>query len=569
MDARKLGGDAARAYNLLAANNIEPVAVRGAIQVNNGYANAYTESGRVFFRVDAVDSRGNAISPEALVRHELFHNYISEEVLQASDEVIRESMTAEEYDAMYESYRDAYASIYDFENMSEDEIERLLTEEIAADAYAGLNWFSGDAPVQEAVRAETERNAPARRAEAQQETTGPPGRTMVEVARESGNIQRNNIEYSDEAARNAAQKALHDRMVSEGKTLDLTENREAASQYFPNLRSMPKAERTAILRERIQTLKNDLRTYLNQLKGVNFEFEINGNTIEATVYNAGVKEVLQNLTQDKAGMLSASEEIFRNAEYLYSTQDKTGSPNVTGWDYFYVPVKIGGDTVGVRIAIRNMAFPTESQIYNWGIKREDTSLDGVGLMPGGRTSADVSSDVSSSATIRQTEGNSQEKSSGRASTEVPGINNRTAAELKREYDRRTKEYQEATRRDDQNFPYIAEKEWIRAAEKRLAELDGGKRRRRTVGNTKRDIMELFRTDRANRADVERILNRNIGEMMAQGEIRGDALDTLVNELLQTGSVVSSSKNSSWIDETYESIRSDLKGDKLYLMPATR
>lgn len=179
VDARKLGGDAARAYNLLAANNIEPVAVRGAIQVNNGYANAYTESGRVFFRVDAVDSRGNAISPEALVRHELFHNYISEEVLQASDEVIRESMTAEEYDAMYESYRDAYASIYDFENMSEDEIERLLTEEIAADAYAGLNWFSGDAPVQEAVRTETERNAPARRAEAQQKTTGPPGKATA------------------------------------------------------------------------------------------------------------------------------------------------------------------------------------------------------------------------------------------------------------------------------------------------------------------------------------------------------------------------------------------------------
>lgn len=179
VDAQKLGGDAARAYNLLAANNIEPVAVRGAIQVNNGYANAYTESGRVFFRVDAVDSRGNAISPEALVRHELFHNYISEEVLQASDEVIRESMTAEEYDAMYESYRDAYASIYDFENMSVDEIERMLTEEIAADAYAGLNWFSGDAPVQEAVRAETERSAPARRAEAQQETTGPPGRATA------------------------------------------------------------------------------------------------------------------------------------------------------------------------------------------------------------------------------------------------------------------------------------------------------------------------------------------------------------------------------------------------------
>lgn len=1040
VDARKLGGDAARAYNLLAANNIEPVAVRGAIQVNNGYANAYTESGRVFFRVDAVDSRGNAISPEALVRHELFHNYISEEVLQASDEVIRESMTAEEYDAMYESYRDAYASIYDFENMSEDEIERLLTEEIAADAYAGLNWFSGDAPVQEAVRAETERNAPARRAEAQQETTGPPGRataagigartadsaalrraealeksgtdnetirqetgwyrgmdgqwrfeiddsgaafsrsgeaqysadnadyarytqlmnrmltgelteaehaellgldkkngstkkelarridegnatlrdimqhnalfeaypeiaetkvkfadmpsgtagsynretntitldtklkydandaldalmhevqhrvqaaegfasgtnpgywnrgenydraaekyrdnrarllnglstedlalyneyrsaeremgamldgsmlydesrmdalekrsdelyrelygkewfgklnrydrilgdageavkefyrntageieardtaarrrisaeerkntppelgdadtvfadgnTMAAYAEANGNIRRNNIEYADNAARNAAQKALHDRMVSEGKTLDLTENRENASQYFPNLRSMPKAERTGLLREKIQTLKNDLRTYLNQLKGVNFEFEINGNTIEATVYNAGIKEVLQNLTQDKAGMLSASEEIFRNAEYLYSTQDKTGNSTVTGWDYFYVPVKLGGDTVGVRIAVRNTVKPREAQIYNWGIKREGTSLDGVGHLPKGSNSADVSSDVSSTATIRQTEGNSQEKSSGRASVEVnpddtatqrlkerqfeliqnnhpkedwdyqtwinsvddvktyqeavdddragtpdfddadidralktgrvrvysshririgtfvtpsrmeaenyagsenvysktvpltdvawidslqgqfaptsdgrasvevPGINNRTAAELRREYERRMQEYQKATQRDDQNFPYIDEMKWMQAAERRLAELGDGKRKRRTVGNTKRDIMRLFFTDTANRADVEQMLNRNIGEMMAQGEIREDALDTIVDEMLQAGSVVSNSENSPWIDETHEDIRSDLRGTKLYVSEQT-
>lgn len=221
VDAQKLGGDAARAYNFLAANNIEPVAVRGAIQVNNGYANAYTESGRVFFRVDAVDSRGNAISPEALVRHELFHNYISEEVLQASDEVIRESMTAEEYDAMYESYRDAYASIYDFENMSEDEIERLLTEEIAADAYAGLNWFSGDAPVQEAVRAETERNAPARRAEAQQETTGPPENKKAprfslnvysEQQKENWNRSKKIIVYENaEQLKNFVEKAKSDK----------------------------------------------------------------------------------------------------------------------------------------------------------------------------------------------------------------------------------------------------------------------------------------------------------------------------------------------------------------------
>ena len=255
------------------------------------------------------------------------------------------------------------------------------------------------------------------------------GNTMAAYAEANGNIRRNNIEYADNAARNAAQKALHDRMVNEGKILDLTENRENVSQYFPDLRSMPKAERTGLLREKIQTLKNDLRTYLNQLKGVNFEFEINGNTIEATVYNAGIKEVLQNLTQDKAGMLSASEEIFRNAEYLYSTQDKTGNSTVTGWDYFYVPIKLGGDAVGVRIAVRNTVKPREAQIYNWGIKREGTSLDGVGHLPKGSNSADVSSDASSTATIRQTKGNGQENSSGKASVEVSGINNRTATEL--------------------------------------------------------------------------------------------------------------------------------------------
>ena len=418
VDAQRLDTRAQTAYDKVTAAGLEPVAFRGEMFINGTAVNGYVENGRVYFRVDAKTGSGLAVSPALIAEHELFHANATEEMIRTADDVVRESMTAEEYDAMYESYRDAYAGIYDFETMSVDEIERLLTEEIAADAYAGLNFFYGRGEIGDAIRAETQKSAPAQRTETQQRKTGPPGKTMVEVARESGNIRRNSIEYTDNKARSAAQKALHDRMVSEGKILDLTENRENVSQYFPNLRSMPKAERTGILREKIQTLKNDLRTYLNQLKGINFEFEINGNTIEATVYNAGVKEVLQNLTQDKAGMLTASEEIFRNAEYLYSTQDKTGSPNVIGWDYFYVPVKLGDDTVGVRIAVRNMAFPAESQIYNWGIKREETSLDGVGLMPKGRTSADVSSDVSSTANIRGEEGKSQEKFSGRASVEV-------------------------------------------------------------------------------------------------------------------------------------------------------
>ena len=308
-----------------------------------------------------------------------------------------------------------------------------------------------DTAARRRMSAEERKNTPPMLGDA--DTVFADGNTMAAYAEANGNIRRNNIEYADNAARNAAQKALHDRMVNEGKILDLTENRENVSQYFPDLRSMPKAERKVILREKIKLLKDDLRTYLRQIKGASFEFEINGETIEAKLYNAGIQEVLKNLTQGKSGMLFASEEIFKNAEYLYNTTDKRGNPEVSGWDYFYVPVKLGDDTAGVRIAVRNMIQPNEAQIYNWGIKKEDAPLGGGGPLPFGSASTGASSDASSNemssgpvagtqganidsnaiapseTNIHSTAGNSQEKSSGRAGVEVSGINNRMATEL--------------------------------------------------------------------------------------------------------------------------------------------
>lgn len=882
VDAQRLGGDAARAYNLLAANNIEPVAVRGAIQVNNGYANAYTESGKVFFRVDAVDSRGNAISPEALVRHELFHNYISEEVLQASDEVIRESMTAEEYDAMYESYRDAYASIYDFENMSEDEIERLLTEEIAADAYAGLNWFSGDAPVQEAVRTETERNAPARREEAQQETTGSPGRataagigartadsaalrraealeksgtdnetirqetgwyrgmdgqwrfeiddsgaafsrsgeaqysadnadyarytqlmnrmltgelteaehaellgldkkngsTKKELARriDEGNatlrdimqhnalfeaypeIAETKVKFADMPSGTAgsynretntitldtklkydANEALdalmhevqHRVQAAEGfasgtnpgywnrgenydraaekyrdnrarllnglstedlalyneyrsaeremgamldgsvlydeSRMDALEKRsdelykelygkewfgklnrydrilgdagEAVKEFYRNTAGEIEARDTAARRRMSAEERKNTPPELGDADTVFADFDsVKYMSAEDAAYDAetaGIKEQLiqsqeklnkmevvskktvpENLRSKPqaaewainelkgkpdyvdrkgVGQVDVSQKAIRNAvKYADTPAEKAAlvaAPDVIkrgieigGHDNhksrgkstmtIAAPVELNGQRGNMAVVINlrgnkyyaHRILTPDGAVFKFEHGKElkiDTGRESQRGVTVSGSLANATSSVSNN-TIRSTAGNSQEKSSGKASVEVSGINSRTAAELRREYERRMQEYQKATQRDDPNFPYIDEMKWMQAAERRLAELGDGKHRHRTVGSTKRDIMQLFSTDRANRTDVERVLNRNIGEMMAQGEIRGDALDTLVNELLQTGSVVSSSKNSPWIDETYESIRSDLKGSKLYV-----
>lgn len=572
VDAQKIGGDAARAYNLLAANNIEPVAVRGAIQVNNGYANAYTESGKVFFRVDAVDSRGNAISPEALVRHELFHNYISEEVLQASDEVIRESMTAEEYDAMYESYRDAYASIYDFENMSEDEIERLLTEEIAADAYAGLNWFSGDAPVQEAVRAETERNAPARRAEAQQETTGPPegrgtivvlpdGKKYVQADRQvifgnDPNSWADQIEgYINRKIRNGEDVIL---TTDSGDVLKITEDTAGKASFRNYVR--------------------DENGTMRRMTDAEYEAKLNA--------EAHIDELAQ--ISERINKNPRKDETARNGQPIH------GELARNGWIYRKAEFR-DFDGQRYRVTISTPDGNNGVVVYNVGkMQRRGSPAIKYGSSDSVTETGAQQGKSSSTVTIRQTEGNSQEKSSGRASVEAENrdSNNEKASfdaetakefirsytSLRRVVEERTKAYQNAIKADDPNYDYTTESKWISKAEQELRageaqfkeaqrvdrQARAEKKWPRSVKSTKRDIMQLFSTDRANRTDVERVLNRNIGEMMAQGEIRGDALDTLVNELLQTGSVVSSSKNSPWIDETYESIRNDLKGGKLYV-----
>lgn len=423
MDAQRLGGEAKSAYDAVLENGLEPVAVRGAIQVGDGYANAYTESGRVFFRVDAVDSRGNAISPEALVRHELFHNYISEEVLQTSDEVIRESMTAEEYDAMYESYRDAYASIYDFENMSEDEIERLLTEEIAADAYAGLNWFSGDAPVQEAVRAETERNAPARRAEAQQETTGPPegrgtivvlpdGKKYVQADRQvifgnDPNSWADQIEgYINRKIRNGEDVIL---TTDSGDVLKITKD-TAGKASFRNY--VPGENRT-----------------MRRMSDTEYEAKLNA--------EAHIDELAQ--ISEKNNQKPAADEIGTNGQRIHGSLAKNGWFYRTAWFSDF-------DGQYYRVTISTADGDNGVVVYNVGKIEKRTSPTKIRGSSDSVTETGARQEKSSSmATIRQTEGNSQEKSSGKASVEVENRNTAMSEEDARR--ERLRKLQEADRKE--------------------------------------------------------------------------------------------------------------------------
>lgn len=577
VDARKLGGDAARAYNLLAANNIEPVAVRGAIQVNNGYANAYTESGRVFFRVDAVDSRGNAISPEALARHELFHNYISEEVLQASDEVIRESMTAEEYDAMRDAYKADYAGVYDFANMSVDEIERLLTEEIAADAYAGLNWFSGDAPVQEAVHAETQKSAPAQRTETQQQRTGPPeGRGAIVVlpdGKKYVQADRQVIFGNDPASWADQIEGYINRKIRSGEDVILTTDSG----------DVLKITKDTAGKASFRNYVRDANGRLRPLTDAEYETKLNA--------EAHIDELAR--VSEKTSDRAKPDEIGRTGTPIHGDLAKNGWYYRRAWfsdfdgKYYQVTISTADGANGVVV-------------YNVGQieRRSSPSFNG---------SSDSVAETdarwgksSSTANIRAEEGKSQEKSSGKASVEVenrttdnetgssddkkPSFDNETArafvksySALQRVVDERTAAYQEATKANDPNYDYETESKWLSKASQELARSKAqyeealnvykeqrAEKRKRNVRNTRNDLLRVFSTDRASRAAAEQFMNQKIGEMMMQGEVSETALNEITDRMLETVSVVSSSKNSPWIDETYENIRDDLKGSKIYV-----
>lgn len=190
------------------------------------------------------------------------------------------------------------------------------------------------------------------------------------------------LDYNDQESKQAITRQVHDDMVGRGKTVELTDaDLQAFADYYPDLRSMKKSERTAILKEKKKQLIPAIKEMLHTMfDGQKVELSVNGSILEARVYNEGINHVSRNMSQEKAAMLRRSQDIFRQAEYLYSTGNDVHStassnPDIRQWHYFYVPLKLGDQTVGVRIAVRNMKTDNESQIYDWDIKKGRHTLD--------------------------------------------------------------------------------------------------------------------------------------------------------------------------------------------------
>ncbi len=188
----------------------------------------------------------------------------------------------------------------------------------------------------------------------------------------------NNVDYNDKETQNRITQEIAGEMLSQGDAVSLTEDDlSRMNEYFPDLRSMKKQERTPILKSNILRLKDTLYRFLSEnFTGKPLEFNVNGSILEAKLYDTGIREVLDHLTREKAAVIGKTADIFKKARYLYSTQDKAGNSNVYRWNYFFVPVTVGNQNYGVRIAVRDMTDPKESQIYHYGIKKE-ASLAGA------------------------------------------------------------------------------------------------------------------------------------------------------------------------------------------------
>lgn len=226
-----------------------------------------------------------------------------------------------------------------------------------------------------------------------QETSGTETQPASRVdITDDGNFRM--VEYGDTDTQKQMTQALHDQMVADGEVVQI-ESREDVAEHYPDLRGVKKQERNALLKEKIGELKRQLRAFLQTLRPNTYEFDVDGRTLDARIYSTAIDEVTVRLTEPKSNMLYQSEEIFNNARYLYSTPDYDGNPDVYRWNYFYTPVQIGDEVVGVRIAVRDRVRGNESQIYHWGIKSDrPLAAHGSGNQSGPTLSSSGRSDSS-------------------------------------------------------------------------------------------------------------------------------------------------------------------------------
>ena len=295
---------------------------------------------------------------------------------------------------MYESYRDAYAGIYDFETMSVDEIERLLTEEIAADAYAGLNFFYGRGEIGDAIRAKTERNAPAQRAETQQRTTGPP---------ENNKAPRFSLNtYSEQQKENWRQ----------SKKIIVYENAEQLKNFVEKARS----DKNYVSKIYFGTVDDSLAEEIMNETG--YDFRGKNVTLRADNVRKIFKDHGTEATEAPRGQRPVTAEDFRKIPEVIGNPDSISEGEYKGRSAVEFKKTIDNSRITV-FAVDSGGSSLELFVQTMYAGRKKGSIADIANASALTKTSETSAGTASfDPTIRSNSGKSQEKSSGRASIVV-------------------------------------------------------------------------------------------------------------------------------------------------------
>ena len=147
------GTPEANAAKRARAEGLEPVFIRGQIQIGDGekakQARAYIIGNKVILQADG------DINADQLLDHELYHKEArnNKKLNKTIRRYLKRSMTADEISNLLAKYVKAYDGIYDYANMTPTQIARACEEELFADLYASMDSV-GRENLRETVRKE-------------------------------------------------------------------------------------------------------------------------------------------------------------------------------------------------------------------------------------------------------------------------------------------------------------------------------------------------------------------------------------------------------------------------------
>jgi len=511
LDPDRQSGKVRDALEQVRSAGLEPVAFAGEMRINGVSVNGYIQDGRVYFRTDA------AADSDSIVKHELFHHAADSDpgIVDAANEIIRGRMSREAFLRMEQQYFEAYKDLYQWESMEAEDVRQRLHEEIAADAYAGMNGFAEERRTAEAVREEIAQRS-GRNTEAEREIRGPDeGRANVDT--------QGNVIVDEDVTPESVRAKLQD--IFDKKNYDKRE-------VFPILKNTPRVyiEYCHLNGDAsfVMQAKKANKSMQSTVKG---QHALGVDGLAKVIENLGDPEyIIYQNSGDNAGHYVAiiSIDEGETVAAVDLGNYRAGADAVKGENGYY-NVLITAFKADSNY-INNTIFADENDvIYDRNSDRKNEVSEHVAA---GDSRLDIASDTSFNNSIRSSSENSNTQN--KASVEVAA---ESTVELLRELRAAEAEYDAASERNDAEYDFRGQLSRIRdleqraqAAMERDAQEDSGGRNRAADphperGEIGKDGVRVCRDTEALEAELNDIggakLRDETGEYMARIRRKND------------------------------------------------